>query len=524
MTALISELAGADPAVVEQKLHIKYLQDYFDALLAFASNGGPARGTIVIETPYVDKDFLIDYQSYYVRCHWPYERFCSRLHFFDVAFGESEFVQALLQCSTRLSTDYLNDHYLGFLVIKKLPEAMFGRSCLKTYPNREDGRYYPITRPYYVNLFGIDLHVESLAFQEQDTVVAACATSALWSAFHYTSSRFQHALPSPVEITENATTGMPLRGRALPSVGLTVEQMARAISSVGLESEYLEPWKAPIPASSDWLFKAILYGYLQGRTPLLIGVAVIEEGNPSRVDYHAITGVGFRLGEDVDPLPGAETCLTSSRMTRLYSHDDQVGPFSRNVFDGVLVDLKIDGTQTTLFSLGTSWNTDPASTAKVRFVPMAIIVPIYHKIRIPITSVLGEVLGFDRLVEDLKADVPDLIDGRIEWDVFLSESCQLKRDLASQRRLPDEQLTPLLLKNFPRYLWRAIARSGDSVLAEIVFDATDFARGNYCALILGYDRYFNDVMGLLAQNDAVMQYAVKSGAGHILQTYRKSRA
>ena len=41
-----------------------------------------------------------------------------------------------------------------------------------------------LDREYKVSLFGIDLAINTIAFQEQDRVVSACATSALWSMYH----------------------------------------------------------------------------------------------------------------------------------------------------------------------------------------------------------------------------------------------------------------------------------------------------------------------------------------------------
>src|SRR5687768_4446421 len=99
-------------------------------------------------------------------------------------------------------------------------------------------------------------HLATVPFQEQDTVTAACATSALWAAFQVTGANLRHRLPSPVEITSSATQHMPLRSRVFPNAdGLTDEQMARAIHSVGLEPYYIDP------ARTDAL-KSSIYAYV----------------------------------------------------------------------------------------------------------------------------------------------------------------------------------------------------------------------------------------------------------------------
>jgi hypothetical protein len=77
---------------------------------------------------------------------------------------------------------------------------------LKTYP-QEAGRSFPATRRFTANLFGISLDIpQTLPFQEQDSIVAACATSALWSVLQATAKEFQHALLTPIEITDIHTS------------------------------------------------------------------------------------------------------------------------------------------------------------------------------------------------------------------------------------------------------------------------------------------------------------------------------
>ncbi len=73
----------------------------------------------------------------------------------------------------------LKESYLGFSVIKPLPVTFLGKTCLKAYSNdSNDGseRHY-IHRQYIANLLGIQFSVDSVAYQEQDKVVSACATT-----------------------------------------------------------------------------------------------------------------------------------------------------------------------------------------------------------------------------------------------------------------------------------------------------------------------------------------------------------
>lgn len=249
---LLAENSEAPLEVVKEKSHAGYFADYFDEIGA---------QTIVVEYNYTDRDFLEDFAGYYVRCFHDYKSTCVRLHFFSTQFTQASFHSLLSGRRGMRFRQSVQDGYLGFIVVKPLPWTLIGRTCLKTYPpaNR---RYFPITRPYSVSLFGLRLSVEStLAFQEQDTVAAACATSALWSTFQGTGKRFQHPIPSPVEITRAALSRFPSDERDLPNHGLRIEQMAHAIRSVGLESF---PVRVSDDYSAHFCLQSTAYAYLRG--------------------------------------------------------------------------------------------------------------------------------------------------------------------------------------------------------------------------------------------------------------------
>ncbi len=156
--------------------------------------------TLVVENDYTDGDYLDDFASYYVKCFRSYNRRCKRLHFFGQKFAEGEFRQLVQGELPPSEEEALKTSYLGFVVARPLPEAIIGRTLLATYPPDGSRRNYPCTRVYRANLFGVELSVMSLPFQEQDSVLAACATVALWSAFHKTAELFGTTTPTPVEI------------------------------------------------------------------------------------------------------------------------------------------------------------------------------------------------------------------------------------------------------------------------------------------------------------------------------------
>jgi hypothetical protein len=174
LTNSVAMCAGTDPELVFSKGHFA---EYFNRYLAPM---GPK--TMVVEQEYIDHDFLEDFAAYYVRFFHEYEHKCARFHFFSHGFDGSELDKLLKNDKSLLTADQLRQSYLGFVVIKSLPQTIVGRTCLRPYDENEQ-RHFPIKRKYTADLFGIDLEVETLSLQEQDSVIAACATSALWSAF-----------------------------------------------------------------------------------------------------------------------------------------------------------------------------------------------------------------------------------------------------------------------------------------------------------------------------------------------------
>jgi hypothetical protein len=317
---VLATFSGTSRDIVMRKRQCDYLADYLSELGA---------RTILVERDYVDRDYLEDFAGYYVRCFSDYPRKCTRLHFLSEEVGQGDFEFLLQGREGSLCVKRLREFYLGFVVLKPLPSTIIGRTCLRA-PVAETRRF-PVLSPQPVNLFGWNLQIETLPFQEQDSVVAACATSALWSAFQYTGRRFQHRVPTPVEITRLATEHAPSNTRYLPTRGLTPEGIAQAIRAVGLEPHYVQ-------ATHSQVLMPTVYAYLRGRIPVFLSMGLYSppahDGEPyslwggtSEGSTHGVLVTGYSL-ERAEPIPGANGfLLEANRLAALYVHDDQVGPF-----------------------------------------------------------------------------------------------------------------------------------------------------------------------------------------------------
>ncbi|MBO2889747.1 MULTISPECIES: hypothetical protein [Pseudomonas] len=472
--------AGTSHGQISRKFHRIYFEEYFSELKA---------KTIVVETDYIDKDYLEDYAAYYDRCFRDYDRRTHRLHFFDVDFSAEDF-DACITATGGLSEQALSDGYLGFVVVKPLPQSIIGRTCLRTYPSDSGRRHFPSLRTYEVHLFGLRLEVHSLAYQEQDTVVAACATSALWSCFQGTGKLFQHQIPPPVVITDWAAEHMPenlalASARAFPNNGLTASQMAAAVRRLELEPMV-------ISTTDRHTLNGVAYAFLKGKIPCVLAFALKEwdgEEQFSFMGLHAVAITGFSLSE-APPLPQRKTGfqLRAERIDRLYAHDDQVGPFARMNWCAASMVGPVHPSDMT--TLKTSWPGEVFADIQNRFV----MIPLYHKIRIPYGEIHAAVLSLDALIEKFRVHQPNI--PRVEWDIYLTNASDYKASARLEYPALGIPLADTLYKSLPRFMWRVTVRAEDKVEMDLLFDATGIAqhdllvhrasRGGIYQLILGH--------------------------------------
>ena len=508
LLSIFAAKSQANHGIIEKKLHFIYFQEYFENLKC---------KTILVENDYVDKDFLEDYASYYVRCFSEYKRKCTRLHFFKREFDADAF-DALLRKENGSLKELLTQDYLGFIVVKPLPLTIIGRTCLAPYPEEAGkDRNFPIIRKYEAHLFGIPLSIKSLAFQEQDNVVAACATSALWSVFHGTGILFQHSILSPGEITKEATKQLPIETRTFPNKGLSGEQMAHAIQSVNLEPLLLGI------NNKAYNLKSSIYAYLRFGIPLILGIDLYDTSGikPTYLGKHAVAVSGYRLeaeqtGNDEDE----NLLLVSSGMNKIYVHDDQVGPFARMELDNQTIELAINGFDTNLMSMSTSWKTEEADIGNIRAVPQMLLVPLYHKIRISFETIHETIKYFNSVIEGINKEVPILGGEKIIWDIYLTDVNKLKSTLFSSEQYTGEYFKEVLLKEMPRFLWRATAMLKNKFLIDFLFDATDIEQGEYFICAIEYDKDFSLILREIFREDIFEKILINTTAWKMVRWFK----
>lgn len=493
---------GATSDQISDKFHRIYFEEYFCELQA---------KTIVVERDYIDKDYLEDYAAYYDRCFRDYRRRTTRLHFFDVGFDKSEFEGCINMQAGLVDDLALDVGYLGFVVVKPLPRSIIGRTCLRTYPT--DGRrYFPSLRTYDVHLYGLRLEVQSLAYQEQDTVVAACATSALWTCFQGTGKLFQHPIPPPVKITDWASEHMPenlvlASARAFPNDGLTASQMAAAVRRLDLEPMVLS-------TKNRQNLNGVAYAFLKGKIPCVLVFKLQEwiDGRFKTKGHHAVAITGFSLS-DAPPLPERSTGfqLRAERIDKLYAHDDQVGPFARMVWVSATPHGPAHPSDTKL--LKTSWPGEVYADIQKHFV----MIPLYHKIRIPYDEIHDAIMSLDTIIERLRATQSQI--PRAEWDIYLTNASDYKAAARAEYPALGVPLEETLYKSLPRFMWRVTVRADNGVEMDLLFDATGIAQHDLLVHRVSCGGIYEVILTNLAQHFFQHPFEVHDQVPHILKSF-----
>lgn len=113
---------------------------------------------------------------------------------------------------------------------------------------------------------------------EQDTMVAACASVALWMCTNTLAHRFGLTEYSTTEITEIANQYL-CQSRVMPSEGLLCEQMIHTLRTMGYDPLFIE-------ARSQQETKHLIYNYIESEIPPILLCRLATGGN------HAIVGIG----------------------------------------------------------------------------------------------------------------------------------------------------------------------------------------------------------------------------------------
>lgn len=375
-------------------------------------------------------------------------------------------------------------------MIKPIPDSLIGYTLLKTYGASTNRNFWG-TKKYKIYLFGNTIEMDALAFQQQDSILGACATMAIWSMFHKVCETPYINLKTSGQITKETGIIAPNGNRLIPNKGLDIPQIATSITKNGLQTEVR--WNDNINPNTHDIENAIDFnGYIKKMVnahyrigiPIILGFAPYKN---TMQQLHAVTICGHNIDEALAPPKNKKMeegiIWEASAIDKLYVHDDQWGPYARFYFDG---NDEID----------TPWSFHLKSKSKG--ITVALIVPVYPKIRISYDDIEPVVLALNEIIEiglqkySLKGD--------LVWDLYLQNNYDFKKEILNASQLSksnqyDLSIIQQILNNrFPQFIWRGVCRVADNYLFEFIFDATGSIKSMLCLDAFSYYSELNQIL------------------------------
>jgi len=429
---------------------------------------------VIVEEPYYfDHDYLAEFGAFYGASARGYPNVCGRLTLFDskvvdVATFSRQFDAAL--GGDEAAAKLLNDAFLGFIVLRPIPAAPFGRTVLRLYPPRP-GVLDRVTEPcrdYRVHLAGLPLVVKGLAWQQQDRGVSACATIALWTMLHSSALHERYALPTTVSITTAAHKTASLGSRVFPSDGLLIEQLLEAIKEHQLSPIVMEGDRRDRDGRvfSKERFCATCAALLRSGYPVLI--------SGTRRGGHAVCAIGFRPVQRAKIEVGRGG-LEDSNFEHIYIHDDNLGAAVRFKIDEEAGAVRLTPEAPDPGPRGPRPVKDPCLVIDP-LTPRSIVVAVHREVRVVPDQIHAEALERAELLAFAleKAGFGEGVSVApkfVRLHRYLGEELRTvvaPKDLARVRRALCEDVAPMSYHV-------AVARFGfrGEALMDVIFDTTD---------------------------------------------------
>lgn len=444
----------------------------------------------VYQEEYVDRHFIPDFCGHYGSCFQDYPKKCIRLHFFTKEFALKQFIDMLEDPKQACDwKKYLGD-YVGFIVLRPIPQAVLGNVSLKA-PSDDAYSHY-LRKNIISHLCGLDLEVQTIPFQEQDDAISACATAALWMALHAIPGKDPYNVPSPHKLTSNAQK--VLEEGIIPhkiTKGLTISQMAQAIKEEGL---------APlvcVPHSTSYA-KALIRAYSSANIPIVLGIELYFRSSNRVIGNHAVTVLGWKKGSELKEFDAPDLAndyhyrteesnegradseklysqlfLESSKINGLYCHDDQIGPYS-------LISIPDEYS----FGLTKEWILQNNESVDATIV--SVLVPCSPKVRIHFSYIYEIVKALNSM---LYLPYYYRLGCKLTWDIRLETVCNFRKTILAGNYGYRKENTKfkVLSTPFPRFIWvvdQYIQEKEEEDIdkekvVSFIFDATDIQNSDF---------------------------------------------
>jgi hypothetical protein len=385
---------------------------------------------IVLEYPYIDKDFRDTYYNDFSKRFENISKDSVRLHLF---YEKDKHTQ---------------ESYAGFLTLRDTKVYTIGRSYIspKALKNFEEG--YFCLADYPVLFKGEGLKVRAFPWMQQDGNVSICAHIAAWGVVRYFSQKY----PFYPEKSLHEITVHDSPTRRIPSKGATVEQIAQILQKNRFDPEiYIRQISPDEPIYTPEEFNRLIYTFVESGIPYIAGL---------REKRHAVAVVGHGKLSDVDEVFNEGQGIVDSYelMESIILSDDNHLPY------------------------GKAYNFEHGENIKFDDIDI-LVVPFYQKMYLDVNFL------YEKLLPSLEKNLLNLnANETLIRRVFITSSRSFKKKVAqnSQDAAYRDIHTHLQM---PKFIWVAeYSTIGEYKSSEtsrrIIFDATmlKHQEGNFISL------------------------------------------
>lgn len=355
--------------------------------------------TVLVEYPYVDKDYRSTYYGFYAKRHRSYSKFCYRLHFFD-------------QIVKKYFPVGMDNSYLGSIVLRPTNVASMGRTLLSPTAIN-DFKGYICEASFENNIIGVPFKINTFPHIMQDTDVTVCAHAVCWMIARYYSEKYSVYPERLLYDIADAVKDVS-RGRNIPSRGLTLGQISEVLTSIGF---YPEIFVRELYPDHDFFYD-ILYAYVESGIPLVAGMVKKE---------HAVAIIGH------GPVSLAKTKFKTVQGMRFNN--------SRRLIDSLIIN---NDNELPFSSLRNSISDNEKYCLED---VDAFVVPLYEKMYLNAENVLNFYHGF------VYSDLLDIPERNYVSRIYMTSSRSYKRELIRDKSINIDMLKAQIELPMPKFIW-----------------------------------------------------------------------
>lgn len=279
--------------------------------------------TIVIEPRYVCKDHRNLHSHFYSKKFTERPSVCARVHFFACS--------GIKRADLMANLATLNDHYIGYSVVRPVSERCLGRTVIDPYKvgRKSIDGFYLLRTQFKNHLNSLALNVCGYPYMSQDTEATVCAHTALWSMCRYLSERYTvYPETYPYDFIAGTTD---TNGRTAPYRGMTYTDYSRLLTQFGCHPEILMMREETTDAAGKKVFTL-------SREKLMRLCTYVESGFPVLASYqgHVVSLVGHTIDTKRTPKPNQYGWIDSSDFLKQFVVVDD------NLFPYQLLGYKVD--------------------------------------------------------------------------------------------------------------------------------------------------------------------------------------